>query len=528
MVEDGLHWGDWLIVAASLLGVLGVNIAAAARARRTRADASSSDAFFLGGRSMRWPVVALSLFASNIGTEQLVGQAGSAASSGAAVGLYEWTAVFLILLLGWFFAPFFLSRRITTAIEFFGLRYGSVARALLTLITLIAYILTKISGALFAGAVLLRVVLGLSLWQSTPAIVVATTAYTAAGGLSAVMFTDALQASLFTAGGIVGSAVALSQIGGWRGLTATLETAELGYLPHLIQPWNSALYPWPGMFFGQIIGSLWYWALDAEMVQRILATDSLDEAQSGVVGAGYLKILPIFIVVIPGLVARALFEKCRLTDGEIQPEWCPNGTGEYDLSKPQDANMAYPLLVLKEFPRGVKGLMVSCFFAAEMSSLSSVFNSSATIVMNDVYKQFVSHIASSRELVLVGRIATVAMLGISFAWLPVIDKQKSELYQVIQSAQTHLAPTISVVFTLGMLWQRVNGHGAVAGLTSGFCFGMARLSVNLSKDERCVEARRPTDEGPRMGGPLFACLNFNYFVRPALHHFTLTFLLLLC
>lgn len=527
---DGMTWVDWGIVAASLLAVLIVSIIASKRANRgagsatscsrsstAGADESHSDDFFLGGRTMRWPVVALSLFASNIGTEQLVGQAGSAASSGAAVGLYEWTAVYLILTLGWFFAPFFLKRRITTAIEFFGKRYGSTARALLTLITLVAYVLTKISGSLYAGAVLLEVVLGLRLWESTPAIVVATTLYTAAGGLCAVMFTDALQASLFTVGGLIGCGYALSSVGGWPGLKDTLKDANLGYMTHLIQPWNSALYPWPAMFFFQIIGSLWYWALDAEMVQRILSTHSLKEAQSGIVAAGFLKVLPIFIVIIPGLVARALFEQCRMSNGEDASvhSWCESGTGENDLSDPHDANKAYPLLVLKEFPQGVKGIMVSCFFAAEMSSLSSVFNSSATIIMNDVYKQFVNANASSAELIRVGRIATVAMLGVSIAWLPVIETQSSELYQVIQSAQTHLAPTISVVFTLGMLWNRINGHGAVAGLVSGFIFGMIRLGINLSKNERCVEARHHTPEGPRMGGPVFACLNFNYFVRLA-------------
>ncbi|CAD7696856.1 unnamed protein product [Ostreobium quekettii] len=283
--------GDWAITALSLVVVFGIGMYSTVKKRK----GSVADNFFLAGRSMPWWIQAASLFASNIGTEHFVGQAGAAAAGGIAVGLYEWTAAYLLLLLGWFFAPVYLRCSLTTIPEFLEQRYNKWCRGLFVIITLVAYVLSKIGASLYAGAVVFEVVLGMGMWVSSPLIIVGTALYTVAGGLTAVMFTDTVQMFMFVIGGFIGTHTALKLVGGMTGLFSVLRDNGQEYMTHMLHNVHVNDFPWPGMLIGQPIASIWYWCIDQEMAQRVLSSENLEAAQLGTAAAGFMKIMPVFI-----------------------------------------------------------------------------------------------------------------------------------------------------------------------------------------------------------------------------------------
>jgi SSS family solute:Na+ symporter len=454
--------------------------------------------FFLAGRSMEWWTIGLSIFASNIGTEHFVGQAGAAAATGMPVAIYEWTAGLLIFFLGWGLAPMYLGLDLMTVPEWFERRFNKWCRLFLAGISIIAYVITKIAASLFAGAVLFDVILEVDMWKSVPVLLVFTAFYSAAGGLKAVMYTDSSQAIIFIIGGIAGSILALAKIGGVKGMTDTLQDSGLGYFTHTLRPISDIDYPWLGMLLGQPIASIWYWCIDQEMVQRVLASKSISHAQGGCVLAGYLKILPPFMMVFPGMIARAFYEKCQMSDGAEYGEWCSVDISGFNDGA--DANKAYPLLIVRMFPDGLRGLMIVSMVLAMISSLDSVFNCVSSIFTLDVYKRFIDPAASNTKLVWVGRIMTAVAALVSILWLPIIHHNQQGLYLATQNALTHLSPTIVAVFLLGVLWPRANGEGAMAGLVTGFTFGIIRFVTNYWADPPCAAG----------SGGTFQCMNFNH------------------
>ncbi|GMH41065.1 hypothetical protein BSKO_08975 [Bryopsis sp. KO-2023] len=503
-----LSAGDYVIVAISLVVVFGIGLYSTLQKRK----GTESVGFFLAGRSMPWWIVAASLFASNIGTEHFVGQAGAAAAGGIAVGLYEWTAGYLLLVLGWVFAPVYLKCQLTSIPEYLEGRYNKHCRFLFVVITMLAYILSKIGASLYAGAILVKVVTGLNLWASAPIIIVATALYTVSGGLTAVMLTDTVQMVIFVFGGLVGTLVSLKLVGGVSGLFSIFRKTDLDYMTHLIHPLNDRDFPWLGMLVGQPFSSLWYWCIDQEMAQRVLSAKNLDHAQIGAATAGFFKILPVFITVIPGMVARALFELCE-SDGSF-PEWCADKTRP--LSDDNAANEAYPLLVVRQFPVGVKGIMVASFLAAMMSSLSSVFNSASTVFTYDVYQRFwyPNGDAPPHKLVLVGRGTTVALTLVTFLWLPMIDNSSRGLYLVAQNAMTHLAPALVSIFLLALFWRRANGEGAFSGFVLGSLLGIMRWIFTLVTETECDALVKSGPQGQIQkltASTWLACMNFNHF-----------------
>eukprot|EP00307_Rebecca_sp_RCC1486_P004612 CAMPEP_0119408874 /NCGR_PEP_ID=MMETSP1335-20130426/2288_1 /TAXON_ID=259385 /ORGANISM="Chrysoculter rhomboideus, Strain RCC1486" /LENGTH=794 /DNA_ID=CAMNT_0007433165 /DNA_START=49 /DNA_END=2434 /DNA_ORIENTATION=+ len=501
----GLAWVDVLVVCVILLSVLAIG---AWSTWATRNAHKSSD-FFLGGRSMPWWAIGGSLFASNIGTEHFVGQAGSGAASGLPVSLYEWTAGWLIVLLGEKFAPVYLRALVTTVPEWLEGRFGKETRVLVSVLSLLSCIITKIAATLFAGAILLEVLAGWSLWTSTPIIIVTTGLYTIGGGLQAVMLTDVLQAVIFVLGGLAGMGIAMRRVGGWEGMQHTLEVAGLRSHLHMYRPADDASYPFAAMLTGQLVSSVWYWIFEQTQVQRVLAARSLPHARAGCVAAGYAKLLPPFMMVLPGIAARALFERCRLGlddpgAGEgvgDEGSWCATR-----LDEARHANKAYPQLILREFPVGMVGVMVAAMVCAMMSSLSSNFNSASTLFTVDLYHRFISPQASERELLWCGRIATAAVCVLAMAWLPIVAHQDGEFYLVVQNATAHIAPAITVVGTLGVAWPRANSKGAFVGLLVGSAFGLAQYAVHLGMAKTCEAAR----VGSTIGGPWFACAHFLY------------------
>ena len=416
--------------------------------KRSQAD---SRAYFLGGGSIGWMAIGASLFASNISAEHFIGLAGSGAASGLAVGQFEWLACFILLILGWFFVPFYLRTGVFTMPEFLERRFNRGCRNYLSAVSLLAYVFTKVSVAVYAGALVLRTILGWNIYVGAVVLLAATGLYTVFGGLRAVIYTDFLQCFILIAGGVILTVVALGQpaVGGFAGLTEKLPASFFSVWKSL----QDADFPWTGIVFGAPILGVWYWCTDQMIVQRTLAADDLKSARSATIFAGFLKILPVLILVLPGLAGRVLF-----------PETAPN-----DM---------YAAMVDNLLPPGVKGLVVAALLAALMSSLSSVFNSSSTLAVMDFYHELRPS-ASEKELVRAGQVATVVLVVTGVLWLPFIGRMSDQLFVYLQSVQAYISPPIAVVFLLGLLWRRLNGPGALSALIAGFVFGALRFVAEL-------------------------------------------------
>lgn len=446
---------DWLVIAL-YFGVTALGaLYATWRERRAGGQETSAD-YFLAGRDTGWFVVGASLFSSNIGSEHLVGLAGTGASSGVAVAQFEILAAFILLLLGWLFTPFYLRSGVYTMPEFLERRYSPAARWYLAGISIVGYVLTKISVTIFAGGVVFEALMGINFWTGALAVVVATGIYTLFGGLRAVLITDTIQMVVLILGAIAVTLVGLEAVGGWGEMAR-----QAG--PEFMDMWKPASdpsFPWTGILLGAPILGVWYWCTDQFIVQRVLAARNLREARRGTVFAGFLKVLPLFIFVVPGIIAMVLSRQ-----------------GKLQLGTP---DQALPALVGSLLPTGLRGLVVAGLLAALMSSLSSVFNSTSTLITWDVYKKLRPG-ASERQLVLVGRLSTGVLVVLGLAWIPLMKLISGQLYQYIQSVQAYIAPPIAAVFLLGLFWSRLNARGAMASLLAGFVLGMGRLVAELNK-----------------------------------------------
>jgi SSS family solute:Na+ symporter len=437
---------DILVIGAYFAILLGISWWSAKRKKDESAD------YFLAGRDIGWLAVGASLFASNIGSEHLVGLAGTGAASGLAVGHFEWLACLILLLLGWLFVPYYLRSGVYTMPEFLERRYNASSRAYFTWVSVIGYVLTKISVTLFAGGVVLNAVTGWNFWTSAVVLIVVTGLYTILGGLRAVIYTEVLQAVVLILGSATLMIVGLVHVGGWSGLTAAVPPDFFS----MWKPVNHPDFPWTGIVFGAPILGVWYWCTDQHIVQRVLAARNVTEARRGTIFAGYLKILPVFIFVLPGIIAAALFTDIR---GEA-------------------ANSAYPVLVQRLLPAGLKGLVLAGMLAALMSSLASAFNSCSTLLTWDVYRKWRPQ-ASEARLVAVGRITAVILVVFGLLWIPFMKYVSSQLYIYLQSIQAYIAPPIAACFLLGLFFRRLNGAGAIASLWTGLILGLLRLVLEL-------------------------------------------------
>jgi solute:Na+ symporter, SSS family len=444
---------DWIVIA--LYFVLTFTIAVWVTVRERSRDTSTD--YFLAGRNIGWFIVGASLFASNIGSEHLVGLAGTGAASGMAVGQFEVLASFMLLLLGWVFVPFYLRSGVFTMPEFLERRYSSGARWYLAIVSIIAYVLTKISVTIAAGGIVFEALMGIDFWTGAMIVVVATGIYTVFGGLRAVLYTDMIQMFVLIGGAVAVTLVGLHALGGWGEM---VRTAGPGFLD-MWKPASDPNFPWTGILFGAPILGVWYWCTDQFIVQRVLSAKDQDEARRGAIFAGCLKLLPLFIFVVPGLVAYSLAQRGLIT-----------------LERP---DQALPTLVAALMPDGLRGVVVAGLLAALMSSLSSVFNSCSTLITWDVYKK-INPTASERRLVVIGQASTAILVGLGLLWIPLMKLISGQIYQYLQSVQAYISPPIAAVFLLGVLWRRVNAHGAMASLILGFVLGVGRLIAELNKD----------------------------------------------
>ncbi len=461
------HVIDWIVVGVYFAILLGIAVWAMKQKQESTAD------YFLAGRHVGWFIIGASIFASNIGSEHIVGLAGTAAKSGVVMGHYELHS-WLVLLLGWVFVPFYMRSRVFTMPEFLEKRYSPQARWFLSVISLVGYILTKVSVTVYAGAVVFWTLMGIDFWTGALIVVILTGIYTIFGGLRAVIYTETLQTIILIAGSVTVTVIGLIKLGGWSNLVSIAGLDRL----NLFLPANHPDFPWPGMILAPPIVGLWYWCTDQYIVQRTLAARNETQARRGTIFAGYLKLLPFFIFIIPGVIAYALSQ-----------------TGQLVLT---ESDQAFPAMVKALLPVGLRGLVAGGLLAALMSSLAAVFNSCSTLFTMDIYKKLKPR-SSEKTLVYVGRIATGIVVVFGVLWIPFMKYISGELYHYLQSVQTYIAPPIAAVFLLGLFFKRINAKGAMAALVGGFCLGMFRLIAEIKIEY--------------MSGWLykFASMNFLYF-----------------
>jgi SSS family solute:Na+ symporter len=478
---------DWLVVAGYFLVILALAWWVIKQQEDTTED------YFLAGRHLGWLIVGTSIFASNIGSEHLVGLAGTGATDGVAMAHYELHA-WCLLVLGWVMAPFYMRSQVYTMPEFLEKRFSPLARTVLSFISLVAYVLTKIAVGIFAGGIVFSVllpeinVLGLnSFWIGSILVIVLTGAYTILGGLRAVAYTEALQTLVLIFGSLLVLVYGLDAIGGWDRLYEIVGSEMFDLWKPIVPQGYEATwapvqteekmawyfnsnYPWPGMLFAAPIVGLWYWTTDQYIVQRALGAPNERQARRGSIAAAALKLLPVFIFIIPGIITFALAKSGQVP---AMTNELMNAQGELIT---EEAQSAFPMLVMHVLPVGIRGIVVAGLLAALMSSLAGIFNASATLFTMDFYSRLVPE-ASEGHLVWMGRVATTVMVVIGILWIPVIQGSRG-LYDYLQGVQSYLAPPIFVVFFLGVFYKRLNKEGCLAALGVGFAMGLFRLAVD--------------------------------------------------
>lgn len=447
---------DWLTLGLFFAGLAAVIVWVLSLKEETSVD------YFLAGRGAGWIAIGASIFASNIGSEHLVGLAGTGYESGMAMAHWEMHA-WLILVLGWVFVPFYSYSKVFTMPEFLERRFSPSARTFLSVISLVSYILTKVAVTVYAGGVVLKTVLGIDEWMGIDffwigavSLVLVTGLYTIFGGMKSVLYTSVLQAPVLILGSLVILIVGLIKVGGWGELQRIL-----GDQMDLVRPASDPKFPWTGVLFGSAIIGFWYWCTDQYIVQRVLSAPNQTQARRGSIFAAYLKLLPVFIFLVPGMIAFALHQK-----GII-------------LVSSSDA--AFPVLVSTLLPAGMKGVVVGGLIAALMSSLASLFNSSATLFTVDFYKKYRPH-SSEQHLVRVGRIATTVVVLLGILWIPVMSLIADVLYEYLQNVQSLIAPAIAAVFIMGVFSTRTTSLAGVVGLVAGFSLGMLRLLLMVFEE----------------------------------------------
>ena len=442
---------DIAIIAIYFVIIFGIGFYFAKKGR-------NSEEYFLAGRTIGWFAIGASLFVSNISTEHFIGLAGSGASSGLAAGNFEWLACLMLLLLGWVFVPFYLRSNVFTMPEFLERRFNRNCANYLATISVIAYIFTKISVHLYAAAIVLQRVVSWDQWTVAIVLLVATGIYTIAGGLAAVIYTDLVQTIILLLGALALTWIGLDKVGGFAGLRAVIPDSYF----HMFRPSTDSEFPWTGIVFGAPILGIWYWCTDQVIVQRVLSARDEGHAKAGTIFAGFLKVLPVFLLVVPGLIAFALYPQLFTKVG----------------GQVTNGNIAFPSLIVNLLPTGIVGLMIAALLAALMGAMSSVFNSASTMVTLDFYKKL-RPAASEAQLVLFGRIATGGMVLLGLLWVPFIDRLSTQLWIYLQSVQAYISPPIAVCFIFGILWTRINGQGAISSLLVGFVLGTVRFIMEV-------------------------------------------------
>lgn len=444
---------DWIVLGVYFLALIGVAVWVVLQKNNTTED------YFLAGRNVGWFVIGASIFASNIGSEHVVGLAGTGFESGAPMAHYELHA-WIVLLLGWLFLPFYIRSGAFTMPEFLEKRFDSRSRWFLSLFSLVAYILTKVSVTIYAGGIVVSELLGIPFWYGAIGIVIFTGIYTVIGGMKAVIYTETLQTVVLILGSVCITYLGLQEVGGWTQLRETVIAVSPDHF-NMWRPMNDPDFPWTGLLFGGTIVGIWYWCTDQYIVQRTLAAHNIKIGRRGAIFGAYLKLLPILIFLVPGIIAFAL----SIQNPEV-----------FTIDK---ADKAFPMLVKYLLPVGLKGLVAGGLMAALMSSLASVFNSCSTIFTIDIYQKLKPN-KSDKELLNTGRIATIFIVVLGIIWIPIMEKiGGGVMYQYLQNVQSYIAPPVTAVFLLGIIWKRVNSQAAITTLLAGLVLLIMRLGSEI-------------------------------------------------
>ncbi|MBL7873279.1 MAG: sodium:solute symporter [Cyclobacteriaceae bacterium] len=491
---------DLIIVGAYFGVVFYIARWATLRRKHSHSDTASAD-YFLSGKSEGWFVIGAALFASNVGSEIILGLSGSGARADMPNAQFEILASLVLIILGWVFVPFYLRTNVYTMPQFLELRYSLAARTYLSVVSILAYVLTKISLIIFSGALIFDM-FGIPFWTGAIIIVLSTGLYTVLGGLTAVIYTDLIQTIILLIGTIAVTFFGLHALGGWHEMTQTLADASVQSgspsperFFNMWRPISDTEYPWTGMLFGAPILGVWYWCTDQFIVQKVLSAKDISQARKGTLFAGFLKLLPVFIFLMPGIIAFALAQKGMLS---------------FSLDNP---DQAMPAMITTLLPVGLKGLAIAALLAALMSSLSSAFNSSSTLITIDFYKRYNPQ-ATEKKLVLVGQLATVVLVVVSLSWIPFMKTlMGGGMFHYLQSIQAYISPPIAAVFLLGLFIKRINARGAIVSLWVGFVLGVSRLITEFMAKEGLIIIEK--------GSFLQAMLSINFL------HYAL-FLFLFC
>ena len=450
---------DWVVLGIYFLILIVVAVWVALQRNKNTED------YFLAGRNGGWFVIGASIFASNIGSEHVVGLAGTGFSSGTPLAHYELHA-WIVLLLGWLFLPFYMRSGAFTMPEFLEKRFDSRSRWFLSVFSLFAYVLTKVSVTIYAGGIVVSELLNLDFWIGAIGIVVFTGIYTIIGGLKAVVYTETLQTVVLILGSVIITYLGFQEVGGWNELTKTVTDVSPDHF-NMWRPMNDPDFPWTGLLIGGTIVGIWYWCTDQYIVQRTLAANNIMIGRRGAIFGAYLKLLPILIFLIPGIIAYAL---------TIQN---PEMFNVIDSNGVERADRAFPMLVTTLLPVGIKGLVAGGLMAALMSSLASVFNSCSTIFTIDIYKKIKPE-KSEKYLVNIGKIATLVIVVLGIAWIPIMEKiGGGVMYQYLQNVQAYIGPPVTAVFLLGILWKRINAQASIVTLSAGLVLLIVRLSSEI-------------------------------------------------
>ena len=459
---------DWIVIGLFALGLIGIIVWVFMQKQKSSGD------YFLAGRDATWVAIGASIFASNIGSEHLIGLAGAGASSGMAMAHWEIQG-WMILILGWVFVPFYSRSMVYTMPEFLERRYNSESRTILSIISLVSYVLTKVAVTVYAGGLVFKEVFGIEtmwgidfFWISAIGLVLITAIYTVVGGMKSVLYTSVLQTPILLLGSLIILVLGLRALGGWDEMIRIASAVEVNdygdSMTNLIRSNRDADFPWLGVLIGSSVIGFWYWCTDQFIVQRVLSGKDEKEARRGTIFGAYLKLTPVFLFMIPGMIAFALAQKEVIIDGQV-----------FTLT---NADAAFPTLVATLLPAGVKGLVVSGILAALMSSLASLFNSSSMLFTIDFYKKYHPE-ASEKKLLTVGRIATVVVVILGILWIPIMRSIGDVLYTYLQDVQSVLAPGIAAAFLLGIASKKPTPKGGMWGMIVGFIIGVFRLGAKV-------------------------------------------------
>lgn len=460
---------DWIVIVIFFVALIGIIYWVMRQKQNNAAD------YFLGGKDATWIAIGASIFASNIGSEHLIGLAGSGASSGMAMAHWEIQG-WMILILGWVFVPFYTRSMVYTMPEFLEKRFNPQSRTILATISLISYVLTKVAVTVYAGGLVFQQVFGIDelcgidfFWIAAVGLVLITALYTIFGGMKSVLYTSVLQTPILLLGSLIILVLGLRELGGWdemMRICSAVKVNEYGdTMTNLIRSNSDPQYPWLGALIGSAVIGFWYWCTDQFIVQRVLSGKNEKESRRGTIFGAYLKLLPVFLFLIPGMIAFALHQNL----GDFLP-MLPNGNPNSDA--------AFPTLVAKLLPAGVKGLIVCGILAALMSSLASLFNSSAALFTIDFYQR-IRPKTDPKKLVRIGQVATVVIVVLGILWIPVMRSVGDVLYLYLQDVQSVLAPGIAAAFLIGILWKRASALGGMWALLSGLIVGLTRLGAKI-------------------------------------------------